>query len=85
MGLIGFLLVGLVAGWLAGKLLRGGGMGPVVNLLVGVVGAYIGGFLFSAIGLSAHGLLGSLASAVVGAMLLLFVADLVRGERRPEN
>ncbi|MDD3449394.1 MAG: GlsB/YeaQ/YmgE family stress response membrane protein [Gammaproteobacteria bacterium] len=82
MGLIGFLLVGLVAGWLAGKLLRGGGMGPVVNLLVGVVGAYIGGFVFSMIGIHSHGLLGSLASAVVGAMLLLFVAGLVRGERR---
>ena len=82
MGLIGFLLVGLVAGWLAGKLLRGGGMGPVVNLLVGVVGAYIGGFVFSMVGLSSHGLLGALASALVGAILLLFVADLVRGERR---
>lgn len=82
MGLIRFLLVGLVAGWLAGKLLRGGGMGPVVNLLVGVVGAYIGGFFFSMVGIGSHGLLGALASAVVGAMLLLLVADLVRGERR---
>lgn len=68
-----FLLIGLAAGWLAGQFMRGGGMGVVTDLIIGVVGAILGGFLFRLIGISAYGLLGDLITATVGAMLLLFL------------
>lgn len=68
-----FLLIGLAAGWLAGQIMRGGGMGLVGDLIVGVIGALLGGFLFRLIGISAYGLLGDLITATVGAMLLLFL------------
>ncbi|NND72811.1 MAG: GlsB/YeaQ/YmgE family stress response membrane protein [Rhodothermales bacterium] len=75
--LIGFLIIGGVAGWLAGQVMRDGGMGVVKNVLVGVVGAFIGGFVFSILGISAGGVVGSLVTATVGAILLLFIAGKV--------
>jgi uncharacterized membrane protein YeaQ/YmgE (transglycosylase-associated protein family) len=77
--LIAFLLIGAVAGWLAGLLMRGGGFGLLGNIVVGIVGAFIGGFLFGLVGLSAgSGLIGSLITAVVGAAVLLFVVGLIK-------
>lgn len=73
MHLIGFLIIGLIAGWLAGLIMKGRGLGLVTNLVVGIVGSFIGGFLFGALGLSAHGFIGSLISATVGAVALLFI------------
>jgi uncharacterized membrane protein YeaQ/YmgE (transglycosylase-associated protein family) len=58
--------------------MKGRGMGLLVNLIVGVVGAYLGGFLFSAIGLQATGLIGSLIMATVGAVVLLFLVSLIK-------
>lgn len=67
MSLLWFLIVGVVAGWLAGKLVRGGGFGLVGDLAVGVVGAFVGGFLFRALGASAGGgLIGSIVVATIG-------------------
>jgi uncharacterized membrane protein YeaQ/YmgE (transglycosylase-associated protein family) len=78
-GLLLFLLIGVVAGWLAGRLLRGGGLGLVGNLIVGVIGAFIGGWLFSRLGVSVGGgLIGSLVMATIGAMVLLFLIGLLR-------
>lgn len=54
-GLIGFLIIGLIAGWLGGKIMRGGGFGLVGNLIVGVIGALVGGFTFGLLGLTAGG------------------------------
>ncbi len=71
--LIYFLLVGLAAGWLAGKFTQGHSLGFVGNLVVGVIGAILGGFLFRLVGLAATGLLGSLICATVGAVVLLFL------------
>jgi uncharacterized membrane protein YeaQ/YmgE (transglycosylase-associated protein family) len=68
-----FLAIGAVAGWLAGLLMRGGGFGLLVNILVGVVGALIGGFVFGLLGIQAGGLIGSIVTAVAGAVILLFV------------
>ena len=76
--LIAFLLIGLVAGWLAGLIMKGGGFGLIGNLIVGVIGAFIGGFVFSLLGVSAGGLLGAIVTATVGAAVLLFVAGLVK-------
>jgi uncharacterized membrane protein YeaQ/YmgE (transglycosylase-associated protein family) len=76
--LIMFLLVGLVAGWLAGKIMKGSGYGLVGDLVVGVVGAFVGAWLFGLLGISAGGILGLLVASVVGALLLLFVLRLVK-------
>jgi uncharacterized membrane protein YeaQ/YmgE (transglycosylase-associated protein family) len=79
MSLLLFLVVGIVAGWLAGVLVKGGGFGLVGDLVVGVVGAFLGGFLFSTFGASAGGgLLGSIIVATVGAVVLLFLVRLVK-------
>ena len=80
MSLLLFLLVGLAAGWLAGKVMRGHGFGLLGNVAVGVVGAFLGGLLFRAVGVTPEAsLLGQLVSATAGAVLMLFLADGVRG------
>jgi len=69
----------LVAGWLAGQLVKGGGFGVVGDIIVGVVGALIGGFLFSTLGVSlGAGLLGSIVVATIGAVLLIFLLRLIK-------
>ena len=74
-----FLIIGLVAGWLAGVLMKGGGFGMVGDLVVGVIGAILGGWLFGALGLSAGGgLIGSLVVATIGAVVLLFIVRLIK-------
>jgi uncharacterized membrane protein YeaQ/YmgE (transglycosylase-associated protein family) len=79
--LIWFLLIGLIAGWLAGKLMRGAGFGVIGDLVVGVLGAFIGGWLFSLLGITTWGVLGSILVALCGAILLLWVVRLVRPAR----
>ena len=79
MDLLWFLVVGLVAGWLAGMLVKGGGFGLIGDLVVGVVGAVLGGWLFSTLGASAGGgLLGSIIVATIGAVVLLFIVRLIK-------
>jgi uncharacterized membrane protein YeaQ/YmgE (transglycosylase-associated protein family) len=79
MDFIWFILIGLAAGWLAGQLMRGGGFGLVGDIVVGVIGALLGGFLFSTFGVSTGGgLLGSLIVATIGAVVLLFILRLVK-------
>ena len=79
MQLVWFLLIGLAAGWLAGKLMRGGGFGIVGDIVVGVIGALLGGFLFGTLGVSTGGgLLGSLIVATVGAVVFLFLLRLIK-------
>jgi uncharacterized membrane protein YeaQ/YmgE (transglycosylase-associated protein family) len=73
-----FLLIGLIAGWLASRIMRAGPFGLVGDLIVGVVGAFIGGWLFGLIGISAGGVLGSLVTALVGAIVLLYVLRLIK-------
>ncbi len=80
--LIWFLIIGLIAGWLAGQVMRGGSFGLIGNLIVGVIGALLGGWLFGVLGLTAYGLIGSLIVAFVGAVVLLFLLSLVSGSRR---
>jgi uncharacterized membrane protein YeaQ/YmgE (transglycosylase-associated protein family) len=78
MHLVWFLLVGLIAGWLAGKITRGSGFGVFGDIVIGLVGAAIGGFLFRLIGWSAHGTIGNIAVATVGAAALLYVVKLLK-------
>ena len=76
-GLLLFLVIGAIAGWIAGELTKGSGFGLLGNIIVGVVGALLGGLIFDALNVGAAGLLGSLVTAVVGAVVLLFLLGLV--------
>jgi uncharacterized membrane protein YeaQ/YmgE (transglycosylase-associated protein family) len=76
--LIIFLIVGALAGWLAGKLMRGGGFGLLGNILVGIVGAFLGGFLLPMIGLNFGGTVGYFVTAFLGAVILLFIVGLIK-------
>jgi uncharacterized membrane protein YeaQ/YmgE (transglycosylase-associated protein family) len=68
------IIIGIVAGWLAGKIMRGRGYGVLIDLLLGIVGSILGGFVFGLLGLYAAGLVGRLVVATAGAVLLIFVA-----------
>jgi uncharacterized membrane protein YeaQ/YmgE (transglycosylase-associated protein family) len=76
--LIWFLLIGLIAGWLAGQVMKGGGFGVIGDMIVGVIGAFLGGWLFGMLGISAGGLIGSLITAFVGAVILIFLLRLIK-------
>ncbi len=73
-----FLIIGAVAGWLGSTIMKGGGFGLLGNIVVGIVGAVIGGYVFGALGLSADGLIGSIITATVGAVILLFLVKLIK-------
>lgn len=73
-----FLVIGALAGWVAGKLMKGRGFGLLGNIIVGVIGAFIGGFVFGLLGLSAGGMIGSFVTALAGAVLLLFLLRLIK-------
>ena len=77
-GLITILAIGAIVGWLAGKLMRGGGFGLIGNMAVGIIGAVVGGFVFGLLGITASSLIGSIVTATAGAVLLLFIVDLVK-------
>ncbi|PWK46419.1 GlsB/YeaQ/YmgE family stress response membrane protein [Pleionea mediterranea] len=77
-GLIIFLAIGAVAGWLAGLMIKGGGFGLLGNIVIGIIGAVIGGHVFAYLGISAGGLIGSIITATVGAALLLFIVRLIK-------
>ncbi len=77
--LVIFLAIGAVAGWLAGNLMKGGGFGLLGNIVVGILGAVLGGYIFSLFGIAAGGgLIGSILTATVGAAVLLFIVKLVK-------
>ena len=79
MQFVWFTLIGLVAGWLAGTLMKGGGFGVVGDIVMGVLGALLGGFLFSALGLSAGGgLIGAIIVATIGAIVLILLLRLIK-------
>lgn len=74
--LIGWLVIGLLAGWLTGKVTRGAGFGCLANVFLGLIGAVLGGWIFSRLGIWGGGFLYSLAAATVGAVVLVSVARL---------
>jgi uncharacterized membrane protein YeaQ/YmgE (transglycosylase-associated protein family) len=78
MDFLWFLLIGLVAGWLAGQLTKGGGFGLLGDLIVGVIGALLGGWLFGQLRISAGGLIGALITATVGAVILVLLLRLIK-------
>ncbi len=78
-GWLAWIFIGLLAGWLAGHLTRGRGFGCLVNVILGLVGAMIGGWLFTKLGVVALGFWGSVAAATVGAVMLVAIARLFAG------
>jgi uncharacterized membrane protein YeaQ/YmgE (transglycosylase-associated protein family) len=77
--LLWFLLIGICAGWLAGQLMKGSGFGLVVDMIVGVIGSFLGGWLFSVLGIGVGGgALGALLVATVGAIVLLILLRLIK-------
>ena len=78
MGVIWFILIGMVAGWLAGRIMKGSGFGVIGDIVIGVLGAILGGLLFNALQLPWGGLFGSLIVATIGAIVLIFIVRLIR-------
>lgn len=77
MSFIWFILIGIASGFIAGKLMRGGGFGLFVNLIVGVIGGVLGGWVFGLLGISTSSIIGSLITSVVGAIILLWIVGLL--------
>lgn len=74
--IIGWILIGLIAGWLSGKVTKGSGFGLFANLFLGLVGAVVGGWIFDRLGIEFYGFIGSLAAATVGAVVLVSLGRL---------
>ena len=84
MGILAWIVVGLVAGVLASLVMGGTGYGIIGDIVIGIVGAFVGGWLFSALGISSPfgGMGGTIFVAFIGAVVLLFILRLVRSRRR---
>jgi uncharacterized membrane protein YeaQ/YmgE (transglycosylase-associated protein family) len=78
-GLISWIIIGLIAGWLAGKIARGAGFGCLTDIILGLVGSILGGWLFMKLGIMGGGFLFSLAAATVGAVILVAIVHLFSG------
>jgi uncharacterized membrane protein YeaQ/YmgE (transglycosylase-associated protein family) len=73
-----FLVIGIVAGFLAGKIMKGKGLGLMGDLIVGVIGSFIGYWVFGLLGIASGGIIGALICALVGALLLLYIVRLAK-------
>jgi uncharacterized membrane protein YeaQ/YmgE (transglycosylase-associated protein family) len=76
--LIWTILIGILAGFIASKLVSGSGKGVLMDLVVGVVGSVLGGWIFTLLGLAAYGLIGQLVMAVIGAVVLLLIVRAIQ-------
>lgn len=86
-GLIAWIIIGAVAGWLTGKIMKGSGFGFIMDLVVGIIGAMIGGFISYHLGLGGvreHGLIVSIIIAVIGAVILTWIIRMISGNRSAE-
>ena len=78
-GIIMMILIGAIAGWIAGLIMKGRGMGFIINAVVGIVGAFVGSYLFGLIGFSVgSGLIGAIITSTAGAVVLLFIFGILR-------
>lgn len=83
-GVIAWIIIGVIAGWITGKLMKGSGFGFIMDMIVGLVGALIGGFISSHLGFGStgeHGLVMSIVIAVIGAVVLTMILRLITGNR----
>jgi len=84
-GIIAWIIIGIIAGWLTGKIMKGSGYGVFMDMVIGLVGALIGGFVSSHLGFGGagdHGMIMSIVIAVIGAVILTWVVRLVTGGSR---
>jgi uncharacterized membrane protein YeaQ/YmgE (transglycosylase-associated protein family) len=72
------IVIGILAGWIAGKIMRGRGFGLLGDLIIGVVGSLLGSVVFGLLGLGAYGLIGRLVVAIVGAVILLWLIRVIK-------
>lgn len=77
-----YLIIGAIAGWLAGKIMHGAGFGLLMNIVIGIGGALLGGLMFRLLGLSPHNVIGSLVTATVGAVVLLLLIPIIKNHLR---
>ena len=80
-GLIGWIVIGLIAGWLAGKISRGEGYGCITDIVLGLIGSLLGGWIFVRLGILGGGFIYSFAAATLGAVILVSVVHLIAGKR----
>jgi len=79
MGFIAWIVVGLIAGWLAGKVMKGGGYGELVDIILGILGGVVGGWIFAMLGIwPGGGIIGSIIVAFVGAVILVWITRLLK-------
>ena len=78
MAFIWFILIGLLAGFLAGMIMQGKGFGFLTNLLVGVIGSVLGGIIFDLLGITTKSIIGNLLCAIAGAVILLYILSLLK-------
>lgn len=76
--LIWWIVVGLIAGWAAGKIMKGGGYGTLMDIVLGIVGGVVGGWLLGLFGIHAGGLIGSILVAIVGAVFLIWISRMIK-------
>lgn len=79
--LVGWIIIGLIAGWLAGKISRGEGYGCIADIILGLVGSLLGGWIFTRLGIFGGGFLFSLAAATLGAVIVVSIVHLIAGKR----
>jgi uncharacterized membrane protein YeaQ/YmgE (transglycosylase-associated protein family) len=79
MGFLAWIVIGLIAGWLAGQVMKGGGYGTIADIILGLVGGLLGGWIFGKLGISAGGgMIGSIVVAFVGAVILVGITRLLK-------
>jgi len=76
--LIWWVIVGLIAGWAAGRIMKGGGYGVVMDIVLGIVGAVVGGWLLGLLGVQAGGLIGTIIVAIIGAVVLIWLSRMIK-------
>jgi uncharacterized membrane protein YeaQ/YmgE (transglycosylase-associated protein family) len=79
-GIIWWIIIGLVAGWAAGRIMKGGGYGVIADILLGIVGGIVGGWLVGLLGFGAGGVVWSIVVATLGAVILIWVTRLIKKE-----
>ena len=79
MGFLAWIIVGLIAGWLAGQVMKGGGYGVLVDIILGILGGILGGWIFGLLGLgTSGGMIGSIIVAFIGAVILVGITRLLK-------
>jgi uncharacterized membrane protein YeaQ/YmgE (transglycosylase-associated protein family) len=80
-GLIWWIIVGLIAGWATGRIMKGSGYGPLMDIVLGIIGGVIGGWLMGTLGFGGGGLIWSIIVAIIGAIILVWIVRLITGNR----